>query len=112
MTKQQKERNYWAFPGMTKPKTSKDIIIDSVCNRLGVTKDEIMSRRRFKHIVEARQIAMYVIHKRISCTLDEIGRVFNGLDHSTVLYSIKTVSNFIEMKDRVGLVANELVRDI
>jgi len=111
MTKQQKQRNYWAFAGVIKPKTNKEIIIDSVCTRMDITKDDLLSKRRYKNIVEARQVAMYVIHKRLSCTLNEIGRVF-GLDHSTVLYSIKTITNFIEMKDRVGLIANELTINI
>ena len=41
--------------------------------------------------VAARQIAMYLIRSMTNLSLDDIGKVFDNRDHSTVLYSIKQV---------------------
>ena len=112
MTKQQKERNYWVLPGvMTMRKLTKDDIINTVCDRLQLQRSEVTSKCRRRELVEARQICMYIIKKRINCTLAEIGMPF-GIKHDTALYSIRMVSSFIEMNYQAGLLANELTKSI
>ena len=55
---------------------------------------QIKSRKR--EYVLARQIAMYLISKYSTATLEKIGYQFNGKDHATVLHAKKVVNNLID----------------
>ncbi len=47
---------------------------------------------RSKHIVAARQEAMYRVRKeRTDMSLPMIGRVFGGKDHTTILHAVRKI---------------------
>ncbi len=56
--------------------------------RVGVS--EVMGRRRTGEIVEARQVAMFIMRTRLDMLLTEIGRFFNK-NHATAVYAVKVV---------------------
>ena len=59
----------------------------------GISVREMTSKRRDKHIVFPRQIAMYLIREEIAMSLPAIGLAFGGRDHTTVLHSYEKISN-------------------
>lgn len=68
------------------------LIINVVSQRTGISVNEIMSPRRNKRAVEARQIVMYLARKHTSLSLPQIGKQLGGRDHSTVLHGVGKVS--------------------
>lgn len=52
---------------------------------------EMRSKRRARTVVRPRQIAMYLAKKMTPRSLPEIGRVFGGRDHSTVIHAVRTI---------------------
>ena len=68
----------------------------------------IRGQQRVRAAVSARQIAMYLIRSMTSLSLDEIGKVFDNRDHSTVLYSIQQ----IEKKMKKDAAFAEMVKEI
>lgn len=54
----------------------------------------IKSRKR--EYVFARQVAMYLISKYSTATLEKIGAQFAGKDHATVLHAKKVINNLID----------------
>ena len=56
-----------------------------------VTVDEIVSSRRSKFVVEARQVAMFLARLTSPRSLPEIGLRFGHRDHTTVLYGIRKI---------------------
>lgn len=68
-----------------------------VADYLGVKIQDIKAKKRTKEIANARQIAMYLIKQHTSLSLSEIGRIFGGKDHATVIYACKQVE---EKKER------------
>jgi chromosomal replication initiator protein len=54
---------------------------------------DLRSKRRLKHLVVPRQIAMYITKQLTNLSLIEIGEKFGGKDHSTVIHSIKKVED-------------------
>lgn len=52
---------------------------------------EMRSKRRARAVVRPRQIAMYLAKKMTPRSLPEIGRVFGGRDHSTVIHAVRTI---------------------
>src|SRR3546814_12506043 len=49
------------------------------------------SKRRARAVVRPRQIAMYLAKKMTPRSLTEIGRIFGGRDHSTVIHAVRTI---------------------
>lgn len=58
---------------------------------LGVSLDELRSKRRQKGLVEARQVAMYLLHQNSQENLSNIGRLLGQRDHSTVIHGIRSI---------------------
>lgn len=53
-------------------------------------------RRRKREEVEARQFAMWWRDRNMKETLADIGMMYGGRDHATVIYARKTVNNLME----------------
>ena len=68
----------------------KQLIIETVCRMYEVSESELQIRTRLRSIVEPRQVAMYLLVKHTNLNTVSTGHIF-GLDHSTVVYSMKTV---------------------
>ena len=58
-----------------------------------------------KQVVFPRQIAMYLSRELTELSLPEIGELFGGKDHTTVLHSFKKIKEDIynnpELKERI-----------
>ncbi|SDO47717.1 chromosomal replication initiator protein DnaA [Desulforhopalus singaporensis] len=68
------------------------MICDLVSRQFKVSVKELQSKSRKKIVTVPRQIAMYLSRKHTEDSLADIGKLFNR-DHSTVLHSIKVVTN-------------------
>ena len=79
--------------GAEPPEAVAERVITTVANRYGVSAEDIKGTRRSKEIVVPRQIAVYVVNHVTNLTLKNIGGIFGGKDHSTVLYSIQSVTD-------------------
>jgi chromosomal replication initiator protein len=56
-----------------------------------VTVDGLISKRRTKPLTVPRQVAMYLIKTTLDLPYTEIGGLFGGRDHSTVIHSVNKV---------------------
>jgi chromosomal replication initiator protein len=79
---------------------SPEAIRDTVARRWKVRPDALMSKRRTKDLTVPRQVAMYLIKELLGTSLVQIGEVFGGRDHSTVIHSIRKVEQ--DMDDDAG----------
>jgi hypothetical protein len=74
-------------------------IIVFVAKKEEISGKMLLSKRRFRKNVEARQICFMRLREVTKLTLTEIGSYFN-CDHATVLHGIKQVENIKELRDR------------
>ena len=79
-----------------------DSIRDKVAHGWGVTVDALTSKKRTKNLTVPRQVAMYLMRDMLDLPLVEIGRLFGGRDHSTVIHSINKVEEDIRTDDGFG----------
>ena len=83
-----------------------------VAERFGVKPEGLSSKRRTKDLTVPRQVAMYLIKELLDTPLVQIGEVFGGRDHSTVIHSIRKVEDQIdkdeEFRDEVSKLRREL----
>lgn len=66
------------------------LIIEVVSEHYGISMEKMLSKDRSKSISKPRQIAMYLCSTMTDTTLNGIGQLLSGRDHSTVLHG-KTV---------------------
>lgn len=82
-----------------------DFIQRCVVEEFGVTLQDLKTKRRNKQVVLPRQIAMYLSRELTELSLPEIGEVFGGKDHTTVLHSYNKIKgemrSNLELKERV-----------
>lgn len=68
-----------------------ETILEYISKYYSLEESVIRGQQRIRDAVSARQIAMYLIRSMTNLSLDEIGKVFDNRDHSTVLYSIQQI---------------------
>ena len=85
-----------------------EAILDYISKYYNVDEAIIRGQQRNRDAVQARQIAMYLIRSMTALSLDDIGKVFDNRDHSTVLYSIQQV----EKKMKTDTAFSEKVKAI
>lgn len=66
-------------------------MVKSMCDKLGVSFDEVCGKGRARTIVRARQIMMCALKVATTLSLAEIGRLVGDRDHATVLYAISQI---------------------
>ena len=68
-------------------------IREKVAREWGVTVEGLVSKKRTKNLTVPRQIAMFLIREFLDLPLVEIGKLFGGRDHSTVIHSVNKVED-------------------
>ncbi len=76
-------------------------IIGQVAQYFHMTFDELVGRQRTKNVALARQIAMYLAREMTSMSLVDIGEVFGGRDHTTVMHAYTRVSGEMQEKQEI-----------
>lgn len=71
------------------------LIIEVVSEHFGITVDQIMSKSRSNDVAKPRQVAMYLCKNMTDLSLDSIGQLLGGRDHSTVIHGINKVTDEI-----------------
>jgi chromosomal replication initiator protein len=71
---------------------SVDTISRTVASFYHISLEEMKGKRRDKHIVFPRQVAMFLIREETASSLPAIGQAFGGRDHTTVLHSYEKIS--------------------
>lgn len=73
-----------------------NIIIEQVCNSYGVKVDMVKSKSKLKYLITPRNVCMYVLRNKFNMTYSQIGQLFSGRDHSTVMSAIEKVEKIIK----------------
>ena len=83
-------------------------IITEVSGVYGVSPEDLRSNKRSSQVSVARKVAIYIVRAITKMPLAAIGEEFGGRDHSTIVYSITSITD--SMKKDVNL--NNLVTNI
>jgi len=81
------------FVKNTKREVSIDYIQKIVSDYFQMDVETLQSKTRKRHIVQARQLAMFFAKKFTKASLASIGSQIGKRDHATVLHACKTVDN-------------------
>ncbi len=70
---------------------SAQAITEYVCKYFNLEPEVLRGQSRSRDVVNARQIAMYLIRRMTNLSQVDIGKEFGGRDHTTVLHSLDKV---------------------
>ena len=89
-----------------------DRISYAVAEFFNLTIEDIVGKSRQKDIALARHIAIYLANTYTKCTLQKIGALIGGRDHSTVKHAIDNIRNLIstdpEIRKKVNMFEKNL----
>ncbi len=80
----------------TKKEISIDYIQKVVAGYFDMDVSTLQSKTRKRHIVQARQVAMFFAKQLTKASLASIGSQIGQRDHATVLHACKTVNDLVE----------------
>ena len=63
--------------------------------------DEMDSKKRNAEIILPRMVAMYLIRKNTDVSLPDIGKMFGGRNHATVIHAIEKIENDIKNNKQI-----------
>ena len=89
-----------------------EAILEYISKYYSLDEAVIRGQQRIRDAVQARQIAMYLIRSMTNLSLDDIGKVFDNRDHSTVLYSIQQVEKKMKKEPAFAETVKEIKTNI
>jgi chromosomal replication initiator protein len=85
-----------AVRDLIRPQEPKRVKIEDiqriVARQYNVSRADLLSSRRTANVVRPRQIAMYLAKELTQKSLPEIGELFGGRDHTTVLHAVRKIA--------------------
>ena len=96
----------------TRPEPVKiEKIIAEVAKTYNVSESDILSNRRTSALALARQVAMYIARETTNLSYKAIGESF-GKDHTTVLYNVNRIENFLKDKPYEKELVDDIIRNL
>ncbi len=90
-------------------------IAEMVAEFYHISLEAMCGKQRDKHIVLPRQIAMYLIRQETQASLLEIGQLFGGRDHSTVLHACEKIDRAVNinptLRREIVAIREQLLRE-
>ena len=93
-------------------KITPDKIMKVVTAHFNTKISDLKSKKRTKTLVVPRQIAMFLCRDLLKLSFPEIGRLFGGKDHSTVIYACNVVEKQKISDTNTGFLLEEIVKKI
>lgn len=87
-------------------------IISEVSTVYGVSPEDLRSSKRSAQISTARKVAIYVVREITQMPLASIGTEFGGRDHSTIVYSVTSVTESMEKDSNLKNLVNDIIKNI
>jgi len=84
-------------------------IKQAVAKHYGLAYGDMTTQRRAKRVCQPRQLAMYLSRKLTDRSYPEIGRLFGGRDHTTVMHAVRQVEYRLSRDAEVRAVADTII---
>lgn len=85
-----------------------DMIQKIVCEYFNLKPEELKAKTRRREIVQPRQIIMYFAKKYTKASLQAIGAMCGGKDHSTVLHACRNIEDLKQTDKQIRVYVEEI----
>jgi len=89
-----------------------EIIIRETARYFQISEEELRGQSRSKNTAMARQVSMYLIRTLTDLSLQNIGEMYEGRNHATVLSSIRKIENLIQTDPKTATVVRDVTSNI
>ncbi len=100
------------IPEGGEPEITASLIIAQTGAYFSVPIEELTGPSRGRHLVMARQIAMYLCRELTDLSLPKIGAQFGGRDHTTVMYAERKINQLLAERRAVFNQVSELTNRV
>lgn len=100
------------FPNGKPHQVTLEHVQATICAHFKLKHEELIAKKRTRNVVFPRQIAMYLCRELTESSLPQIGQVFGGRDHTTVLHSYEKISRERNEDTKLNNTINELIKRI
>ena len=95
-----------------KQKITPEYIITTVEKYFNLRENDLKSSSRSQNIAFPRQIAMYILKNYTDLSLKQIGTLFGGKDHTTVMHAVEKINNSKASDPTVEKMLSDILKDI
>ncbi len=100
------------IPEGGEPEITASLIIAQTAAYFGLAIEELCGPSRGRHLVMARQIAMYLCRELTDLSLPKIGAQFGNRDHTTVMYADRKIRQLLAERRAVFNQVSELTNRV
>ncbi len=83
-------------------------IVGAVCKYYKISPEDIFSKKKTKNLVEPRMVAIYLITDLLTMPLVQIGEIFGGRDHTTIIHARDKITDEIKLNPRVRITVADI----
>lgn len=87
--------------------TYKEVLV-TICKYFNLTNKDLVGPKRQKELVLPRHISMYILSEELGMTVEKIGQVLGGRDHTTVMHGRDKIKQLINKDGEVQRVLIEV----
>jgi chromosomal replication initiator protein len=78
-------------------------LLDAVASYFGIKTTAIKGPKRDRPLARPRQVFMYLCRTELGLTLEDIGGVLGGRDHTTIMHGVETITKELSTNERLRL---------
>jgi chromosomal replication initiator protein len=91
---------------------SPETILQCVAEEFKVSISELKSPKRSDRILYPRQVAMYLLRTIANLSTIEIGKIFGGKDHTTVLHACNKIKSEMTSNPYIDRLINKIIQNV
>ncbi len=112
ITLQMAQQNLKHLTGAMEKRITMETVLRAVADRFGMPPTHLKQKSNSRQIAYPRQIAMYLIKDLTGASLPEIGRMFAGKHHTTVLHSVQKIERLRQQDTELDSLLHSLIDSI
>ncbi len=76
-------------------------VLNAICSYFNIKTQELLGPRRQKELVLPRHLAMHILSEDLKMTVEKIGEVLGGRDHTTVMHGRDKVKRLLQTDKQI-----------
>ncbi len=95
------------------PEHTVNKVIEEVARTFGVSSEDLRGKKsRQASIKKPRQVAIYIIRELTGIHYSDIGKIFQDLHHSTIVYTVKKMEENMQSDSKLKETVEDIIKNI
>lgn len=104
--------NNEAMPAPMRRPHQVTVIQEMICERFGITRDDLIGPCRKTIYTKPRQLAMYLTRELTDLSFPQIGKRFGGKDHTSILHACRQIKMLVAYDTELAGLACEIAETV